>query len=72
MNVLTLDQFSETLRRALETQPRIIQANDRKNFAPDLEAEIVAPLQVLSGLRERQTVVANGIDAHANWLKAEG
>jgi len=45
-NVLALDQVSENLWRALEAQPRIVEANDRKNLSSDFEAKIVAPLQV--------------------------
>src|SRR5271165_3007320 len=32
MNVLTLDQLGKNLRRTLETKPRIVQANNRKDL----------------------------------------
>src|SRR5713226_1633217 len=64
MNILTLDQLGEGFRRALETEPRVVQADDRENLPTDLEAEIVAPLQVLGRTRERQTVGADGINVH--------
>src|ERR1700693_109912 len=65
MNVLALDQLRKSLRRALETKPRIVQANNRKDLSSDLEEEIVAPLQILSSLRESQAKFANRVCIHA-------
>src|ERR1700726_4042297 len=47
MNVLALDQLSKNLRRALQTKLRIVQTEHGKNLPADLEAQIVAPLQIL-------------------------
>src|ERR1700730_4662135 len=70
MNVLALNQLGKGFRRAFEAKPRIIQADDRKNPSPDLEAEVVAPLQVLGGRREGQTKLANRIYVHLHSTSA--
>ena len=35
--------------------------NNRKNLSADFEAELVAPLQILGGLREIQAKLANRV-----------
>jgi aryl-alcohol dehydrogenase-like predicted oxidoreductase len=65
MNVLALDQFGKNLRRALETKTRIVQADDRKDLPANLETKIVAPLQILSGLRKCQAKFADCVCIHA-------
>jgi hypothetical protein len=67
-NILALDQFRERLGRAFEAHPQIVQADDGKNlpayFLAHLEAERIAPLQLLNRVREGEAVGANGIDVH--------
>jgi aryl-alcohol dehydrogenase-like predicted oxidoreductase len=64
MNVLALKQFGKSLWRALETKPRIIQADDGKNLPPEFEAEIIAPLQVLFRFRKCQAKFADCFNVH--------
>jgi hypothetical protein len=68
MNILALDQFRERLRRAFEAHSQIIEADDGKNLPAyllaHLEAERIAPLQLLNRVWEGQTMGANGIDVH--------
>lgn len=73
MNVLAFDQFGKDFGGALETQPRIVQADDGKNLSTDFEAQIVAPLQILRCPRECQTELANGVGVYSvtreiRWL----
>jgi hypothetical protein len=63
-NVLALYQFGENLRRALETEPRIVQPEDGKNLSTDFETKIIAPLQAFFGQRKRQAKFANRVDIH--------
>src|SRR6202035_5772558 len=65
MDVLMLDQFRESLRGALQTEARMIQPEHDKNLAANLEAEIVAPLQVFRGLGKCQAKFSNCIDIHS-------
>ena len=64
MYILALNQLGETFWCALETQSLIVEADNRKNLAADLEAEILTPLQILGSPREGQAKFANGVDIH--------
>jgi hypothetical protein len=61
-NVLALDQLCESLWCALQAKPRIIQPEQGKDLVTDFETKIVAPLQLLSSVRECQAKFANGVD----------
>jgi hypothetical protein len=66
--ILSFNQLSETLRRALNAKPRIIQPEHGKNLAADLaidlETKLVAPLQLLRSAGECQAKFANRIYVH--------
>jgi hypothetical protein len=63
-NVLPLDQFGKRLWGALEAQAWIVQANNRENLPACLEAEIVAPLQVLGRAGEGKAKLTNRFHLH--------
>lgn len=64
MNILALDQLGKSFWRALETEARSVEAHDGENLPTDLEAEIVAPLQVLGSVRKGQAKLANCVGVH--------
>src|SRR5271170_1467355 len=63
-NILALDQLGKNLRRAFETEPRIVQPQHYKNLPADFEAKLVPPLQVLRSFGKRQTKFANRVYLH--------
>ena len=66
MNVLALDKFGKGLGLTFETHllRNGSQGESGKNFAANLEAEIVPPLQVLGGVGKGQSILADFIHAH--------
>src|SRR5207247_2062719 len=58
-DAVSFDQLGEFFRRRFKRHAVIgtgIETDYRKHFAADLEDEIGAPLNILSGMRERQAV----------------
>jgi len=63
-----LAQLGKLLRAALETQAlrHRSETHDGEDFPRHLKAQILAPLQVFSGLGERETILAKRIKIHKN------
>ena len=47
------------------------QIQDGEYLAMELEAKIFAPLEILPGIREREAILANGIDVHLTYFTSQ-
>lgn len=63
-NILTFNQLGKNLWRALEAEPRVIQAHDCENLSANLETKIVTPLQILGCMRKCQAKFADCVCIH--------
>jgi len=66
VDVFLFDQLGERFGRALEAELLRdgCQRDDGEDLAANFETEIIAPLQVLGGVREGEAVPADVFDVH--------
>ena len=67
-DVFTLDQLGKDLRGALEAQPRVVEPEHYEDPSACLEAQFVVPLQLLTGVLEREAVGTKGVNVHGSPL----